>query len=765
METNLRLAYDGTKLQVAVKQYMLVGQNLEKKDVERFCTILGRDTGVPAAPVCIDGKWNAVITEQRYEIRKREFLVDDWVIKVESTNKQFVIHVSRPDERQMVIDLYKRSFLIQVAAKSGMWTLGSPRIFYERDPFLKNDFVKKFNNVTDIQGFRRYELSEQYVEGVGLGFSVHVGTAFFTSLTVDDYFRAGHEERFKKLAGRQREQKGTLMYDGPYGRQVCYFEEYCWDKSLINSGAINGGGDKRYDNLFAYYQQTAPNFPVKAADKVAIVSFSGMNKKSMVPANKLYLRVTNEALDRQMSQRDKIDPQERSDKLSKFWKMMGRNPFGNYLVSISNNFYRPDHLNSGRIELHDLLFGNNARLVKPAIATDASYKRHYNDRKKYLDQYGCYYVPPTMATEIHFAFPKHVPENVCDLYFKNVCDKIYRLTGVEVEPITYAYESYEDMALDLTLASATGIVVFAFDDVDSVTYFNIRRNLKNWQLKRLTTHELKRNYKNYRDYKDGRGDKRAERNWEGYIDENVYDIIQQMGCLPYIIEPKLNYDMQLVIDVSAKSTHLALSLFMFKEGMRIPVWGELIKPKTDAKQEEINPVFLETYLKELIIENKDLIKAQQMRSLLVLRDGKDCGEEFKAIRKVLEFFKEKGLFAADFKFDFVEYHKSSLKQLRIWERNGHMTVNCLEGSYFAYDSQSAILAATGAGTLNQGTAAPVMIKNKYTGANIKAVLSDIFVTSQLNYSSPRVAQRLTFSAKRTDEQLKDRTAQEIIRIK
>jgi hypothetical protein len=765
METNLKLVNFGTRLRAEVARYDLVGQVLTKDQVERFCTILARETKVPAVPYFHNGEWSAFITEKRYRITKRSFVVDDWVIRVEPSQAEFVLSVAKPGKQQLVADLYKRGFLIQIAEKTDLWTLGTPRIFYEKDPFLKSDFVQKFKNVTDIQGYRRFEVSEQYLENVGQGFSVNVSTAFFTSLTVDDYFQMGHSQRFRRLAGRQQEQKGTLMYDGPNGKQVCYFEDYLTDKTLISSGELNFGA-KRYPNLYAYYQEVAPAYPVNPTDKVAVVTFSGMDKKALVPANKLVLRVMNKMLDRELSQKDKIDPQERTELLNKFWTKMGRYPFGPHLTGIERAYYQPGPENSGRFELTPLLFGGDFILNKPDRQTDATYRKHFNDRKSCLEACGCYYVPPTMNTEIHFVYPAHVDDRLAEFFASEVCDKIKKLTGKHVDPITASYASYADMTAELSYNYKPGMVVFAFDDEDSVTYFNIRHELANWQLKRLTTHELRRTYKNYKDYKDGLNyNQKAVRNWESYVEQNVYDIIQQLGCLPYMVEPKLSYDMQLVIDVSAKSTHIALSLFMYKQGMRIPVSAELIKPKTDAKKEEINKVFLEKYLKELITNNKDLIKAQQMKSMLILRDGKDCGEEFEAIKSVIQFFTEKGLFPADFKFDFIEYHKSSLKQVKIWEKSGHLNVNCLEGSYFVMDSTTAILATTGAGTINQGTAAPVMIRNKYTKGDLLPMLRDIFLTSQLNFSSPRVAQRLTFSAKRTDEQLKDRMAQEIFRIK
>lgn len=765
METNLRLVYFGDRLKVSVKRYDLTGQVLDKDHLERFCTMLGRETGIPAVPYQVDGQWKSIITEQRYQIERRKFPVDEWVVNIEPTEQLFTIAFARPEQQQLVADLYKRALLIKIAATTDMWTLGTPRIFYEKDPFLKNDFVKKFRNVTDIQGFRRYEISEQPLDGIGLAFSVHVSTAFFTSLTIEDYFANGHADRFRRLAGRQREQKGTLMYDGPKGKQVCYFEAYCGDKTLATSGEIQGK-TKRYPSVYAYYQEVAPDFAVKPTDKVAIVKFSGSDTKSMVPANKLYLRVMNEALDHHMSQKDKIDPQERTELLARFWQQLGRAAFGPYLAFIDLKIYEPAPEQCGLLSLPALTFGNGIKLPAPLSATDAAYRKHFNDRKACLDEGGCYFVPPTMSREIHFAFPGHVSENLSEFFAREICDKVEKLTGIAVEPVTHSYESYMDMTMDLMLNAAPGMVVFTFDDSDSVTYFNIRHELKAWRLKRLTSYELVRTYKAYREYMDGpNGNWKAKRNWESFIDENTYDVLQQLGCLPYLFDTALKYDMQLVIDVSAKSTYFALSLFMYKQGMPKPISAELIKPKTDAKTESINKVFLETYLKQLIMENKEVIRENGLKSLLVLRDGKDCGEEFQAIQNTVKHFIQHGLFAADFRFDFVEYHKSSLKQVRIWEKKGHIRVNCLEGSYLKLDPQTAILTTTGAGTLSQGTASPVLIRNKYTNADLMAVLSDIFTTSQLNFSSPRVAQRLTFPAKRTDEQLKDRMAQEILRIK
>jgi len=765
METNLKEIKFGQGLKIKVRKYQLVGESMDKHNAERFCTIISRNTGIPAAPYFSNGNWNTIITEYRLYIKKRSFQIDELLIKVESLEETFLFGLSDIHTRNSIIQLYKRALLTQVLKKTDLWTiLGMPSIFYEKDPFLKSDFIKKFN-VSDIQGFRRFEIADQYIEGKGLTFAINVSTAFFTSLTVDDYHK-GYVDRFNQLAGRQKEQKGTLMYDGPNGRSKCYFKQYRSDMTLSTTGEMIVGSQK-YASLYEYYKVVAPNYDIKPGDKVACVSFPNMKEKQvLVPANKLILRVMNDALDRKMSQHDKIEPGERTKLINKFWNKLGNMPFGSNFAPVATGCFNPGPEQCGIIPLSPLTFGDHRKLQPPVEMKDYAYKKHYGNRKNYLQNFGCFYVPETMQREIHFVYPKHIDEHLADFFAKECCAMIEKLTKVKIEPIVQSYDLYDLMTSELVSSYEPGMVVFAFDDFDSLTYFNIRFELKDWQLKRLTTHELKRSHKGYKDYKEGyaRNGDRGLRNWEGFVEQNVLDIIQQMGCLPYMIQPKLNYDMQLVIDISAKSKFLGLSLFMFGKTMQIPIYGENIKAKTDSKSEEIARPFLERYLKELINQNKEVIQRHKLNSMLILRDGKDCGEEFKAIQSVIEWFKKLGVFAEDFKYDFIEYHKSTLKQIKIWEKNGPNHVNCLEGSYLLLDRDTGILNTTGAGTLHQGTASPLLIRKKYMECDLVKVLEDIFSTSQLNFSSPRVSQRLTYPAKRTDEQLKDKMAQEILRF-
>jgi argonaute-like protein implicated in RNA metabolism and viral defense len=94
-----------------------------------------------------------------------------------------------------------------------------------------------------------------------------------------------------------------------------------------------------------------------------------------------------------------------------------------------------------------------------------------------------------------------------------------------------------------------------------------------------------------------------------------------------------------------------------------------------------------------------------------------------------------------------------------------MIENVLEGTFFLIDKSNTILSPTGSSTLNQGTAHPILIKKIIGTTDIKVILQDIFALTQLNFSSPTVAQGHCLPIKRADEQLKDRKMQEVERIK
>jgi len=78
-----------------------------------------------------------------------------------------------------------------------------------------------------------------------------------------------------------------------------------------------------------------------------------------------------------------------------------------------------------------------------------------------------------------------------------------------------------------------------------------------------------------------------------------------------------------------------------------------------------------------------------------------------------------------------------------------------------YVNDASIEARAMATTSSQGTADPLVLTATHDGVDMLAVASDVFATAQLNWSNPRVAQRLPTPLRRTDQILEERRAQEI----
>lgn len=766
-ETNIKLVMHGQQLKLYVSRYELDTDELVKEKAQRLCTYIGKSFGIPAVPYMQNNQVKGILIECHDRIPRKEFEVDNWLIELKPIEGNFALTLSDSNQAQLLADLYKKALLLKFAAKPDYWRLDSPRIFYAQVPFLKNDFLNGSEHVADIEAYRKYEVAEVILEKEGLGLAINVGTAFFTGLSVDDYFSMNLKKRFYTLSGRYGENKGTLYYEGPNGRVKCYFTKYLDDTTLATTRRLKING-VTYQNAWDYYQKSYPNFGVNANDRVAMVSFPGTedNAPVPVPANRLYLRVTNEALDHDMSQVDKIEPALREELLTKLWAEFGQRPFGVNFAGVKNGFFAPGPGHCGTLQMPGLRFGGNVLLPKPVAQTTRLYKEHFRNRKKMLDECGCFYVPPGMTRDIHFLFPQNIDAKVQEKLSDDVCEKIAKLTSINVQAVVDGFTSQEQATIDLKKNyRKAGMVVFTFDDNESANYYLIRHNLPDWKVKRLTEQELRRKYRGYSNFKDGRNPN-GERSWNAYVDLITYDVLEQLGCLLFVPDTKLNYDMHLMIDVSSRHTHLALSLLVYGQQMNVPNSAVQVKRKTDPKAlETINPIFLKKHFKELFQLHKDAVKDNGLKSLLVLRDGKDCDQEFKAIQEAITELKAEGVFPAALTFDFVEYRKSTLKEVRIWERENNTIHNALEGSWFTIDSSTVVLAATGQGTLHQGTASPLLIKNKYTQANLKNVLQDIFVTTQMNFASPSVAQRLTYCAKRADDELQDKAGQEVQRIK
>jgi hypothetical protein len=153
--------------------------------------------------------------------------------------------------RELIALLVERRLLAGLARQTALWTLDSPRIWYEPEPFHEEG---------DIRVFRSYRIATLPIDGVGVGIAADVSRAFFTAQPIAYFFddriapdeRRRRTHRFELLTRRQSGQKGTLIYDNGENRVKCYLaclihESARWRRPLPREGrgdAFQGAAER-----------------------------------------------------------------------------------------------------------------------------------------------------------------------------------------------------------------------------------------------------------------------------------------------------------------------------------------------------------------------------------------------------------------------------------------------------------------------------------------------------------------------------------------
>jgi hypothetical protein len=373
-----------------------------------------------------------------------------------------------------------------------------------------------------------------------------------------------------------------------------------------------------------------------------------------------------------------------------------------------------------------------------------------------------------MDRNLHFVFPKSVSDKAKERFVNDLTQTISSITKCDIEPIVNPFEEAISSCLDLQNNEQPGIVSFVFENNDPATYYNISYELNNWKIKRITSNELNKKFnrmeweKNHSYFNNK--NMKEKRTWNSFINLIAFSIVQELGCIPYIFEEKLNYGMHIIIDVSEKFQFFGIGLMIYSDGMPYPVIDSIIKQKR-KRNDIVEAPLLEKYFREIIKRNAEVIKRSGITKALALRDGQEFGTEYDSLTKVIKEHRGNEL-PDTFTLDFIEYHKSTTNEIRIWESfKNRESENVLEGKYVKLDSKTLLLATTGTGTLGQGTARPIYIYSKYGNVDLDKIAFDVFSTSQLNYNSPSVAQRLTLLAKRIDDSLLEKKAQYVEQLR
>lgn len=759
-ETNVRIVQPGIDLFLITRCAKIIANNLTAEIIEKVCNRFVSQ-GL-AAVYCRERKQILVITQGT--ISPFEVKEDNWIVKVEDNGKTQKIQFSHSEnDARLLAQLIERHVRIKVKQRLKMHTFDSPRIFQETKPFRTEE---------GIDVYSRFEVSAFPIQDVGVGISVDISTAFFTHKTIAEIFRddiPDHEQErqqdnFESLSQRQKGQKGTLLYNLEYTQRKCYFCEFLHGVTCATTAPLYVNG-QTYGSLFEYYQHKHPHLKINPDDSVAMVSFKGIDQPRPVAAKLLRLRIVNETLPSTLKQEDKISPKERCDLIADFWDRLGIDLLGYGKPPIAKRFWCPGGKHKIYLSPPSLQFADEITLQTPQKRSYTDFQEHYRQRSRLLNKYGCLDTPISMTRSVNFAIPTKLTQEIRGSLIKDLTDNISRLTRKPIAPVIVVYKTLDEAFLKLNKSNKPGVVVFVFDNVTPENYYEVAYKLSNWRVKRITLRELERQFNRIKSTINTRNGKfsKTENGWRSFIEMNALDVLQQMDCIPWGLKDAPPYDAHLAIDVGRDRRYFALSLITFDPSICIYT---VAKVKYDAKKETINGVVLEEEIMELCNRVSQRGDFQTLRSLLVLRDGRDCDGELDAIYTANEKLIKQKFFAEDVKVDVVDFHKSISKNIRTWERTRENEVlQILEGKAVIIDRNTVVLNTTGAPSRYQGTSDPVMLVGRSENINMNQVTKAVYISTHLNYSNPNVAQRLPLELKRTDDELRNRAAQEIRGLK
>lgn len=763
IETNIRLVRGGPNLSLELRSAAVEGLEPDAEHLQRACNVLRNRHALAAVPDP-DRPGRLLVATQR-PVPGGRVVQDDLEFQIGDYGERSVaVSLATPSGRKVLPQVMERAVLIR-ALRSGLyWTLDSPRLLWERDPFQTAD---------GIAAFRRFWVSAVVVEGVGIGVAVDISTAFVSTESLAWFFAPGLREAelkerravFDRLSGRQDGQKGTLIYKTSRGAYKCYFEACVPGVTCATTGRIVPNG-RAYDSLAEYYRENQAGMLFDPNGPVIRVSFPNLTAGTLVAAERVRARVGNDSLPARLARVDKIVPSERRDVTLRFWSHLEPDPLGGAAQGLEPGLWQPDPTRVRQVAPPALVFGKGAELPRPVTVTQQTVRDHFGNRAKKLAEVGCNQTPPTIPRLIYVVCPAATRDAASQLA-EDLAGSIRRLTPYKVTFQTVVYDSIPQAVATLREDRRSSAAVFVLND-ELNAYYEVVHHLSDWRIKRMTSAKLLRHHRGLvggHGNGTGQSGQDGRRRWENFVRINALELVQLLDAVPYRLARAGCFDAQLVIDVGHDRRHQALSVLLARDGTGPRSFQLLTKvsPKADPQRESINPVVLRDQVVETILSVVPH-SAPPLDSLLVIRDGVCPDRERQAVMEAVSKLQERGKLTAQARVDIVELHKDTLHHIRIWEREPGGTTNALEGSILLLDADQVVVLPTGRATLTQGTAEPYLLR-RVLGGDILDAAESCLDAGHLNWSSPRVAQRYPITLKRTDDELTARAEQEVRRIR
>lgn len=658
-------------------------------------------------------------------------------------------------------DLVEKSLVMAMETDHDQWRLSnSTRRWYREE---------RIACVDGIEVLSRLSFAAMPIGDSLIGVAFERGFLYRTEWTLADFFspdliQSERRERrrwFDRLRKRREGRKGTLLYDTNQAQlSVCYF-----DHERPGVTCATTGRTVTSPSLFEYCRNKYPKLGVQRDDQVVYVSFPSMKGGAVpVAAKLLRLRVMPDGDPslRGLDNYKTASPAQRKLHVEECLPLCRRaaTALG---CTVEDDLWQPSRSDHELLCCPDLVFGQNRQVAAPREPAMHEYQAYYRDRPDRLRAGGVFRFEQTVDRRIHVITPpsgEGWPDELQAAFLRDFGEVMNDLVGKKFELVAVRAATPDDARQKLAKATP-GTAVVVFDEAtDQSAYFLFAHHLTKWRLKRLTRSGVLSRWrakKNPRSDDRGRGDRR----WKDMLFHSALDTLEQMDATPWRLK-QMPYEACLTIDVSENRRYFSVSLLISRQAGKEPscyrrtdVWT-----KADHQHESINARWLQDKLVE-VLGNYEGPKFAPLDSLLILRDGRVCGEEEAALDAAIEALKKSGRLSINAVVDVAEIHKKTVKGVRLWYPSKGVAENVLEGHAVYPTDDTAIICCTGAATLSRDVTAEPSLLVMRRGKNLRNAAAAFFAMAQLNYASPNKAHRIAYPLWATDERLRRRVAQDM----
>jgi hypothetical protein len=725
------------------------------------CSILRRRDGLIAVPSTFEAREILVIADAA--LPNKTIHHNPWQADLKDTGKTARLFFGTEAHQNVIADLIEKSLVIGFERDPAYWRLmDSARFRYRNSPEETVDGIEAISKVS----FATVPMGDR-----GIGLAIHTGFLYRSEMTVADFFNPsatnGQQSalrlRFDNLRAKRDGRKGTLLYEtGRSDVNVCYFERFAQGVTCASTEHIMG-----HASLLAYCRSRHPKISLHEDDSVAYVSFRGLSHEVPVPAKLLRLRIHLDQ--RQMPyallRTTTSAPGHRLAKAINIWRDCDKRAFNSTGCRAERRLWRPAASEHELLPCPNLLFAKGRVVAAPKSSTVKEYQRYYRGRMDALRDGGVYHFNQAVDRAINIITPSAKTgwsDDLQSVFVQDYVDCIANFTGLTFRVQEIRADGADEI-IDRLKGSRTGTVVIVFDETrgDPATYCLLSHGLAGWNIKRLTRGTVENRFQKVRHPQSDEQHRTAKRNWQSVIDLSVLDTLDQMCATPWRLS-EFPYEACFTIDVGQDRRYFAISLLICRDEAKRPSFLRITRtwPKPDHRREVINAEILRDKIVE-VFEEYHASTFTPIATLLGLRDGHHCGDEFRGIRQAIDTLQKRDRIMQGAKVDLVDVHKQTVKNLRMWYPFGSECSNVLEGHAIYVDPHTSLVSCTGAATLPPTATADPCVLVARDGVDIRRPTRAFFALAQLNFSTPSKAHRYAQPLRETDAQLQHRLDQDM----